>query len=293
MINAPILHYSSVEEVIENAETILEIFKTEAAVAIRGVHPTVEQQVQIIKGLGDVSGWVPNNSSNFEQQYVESHKRIINKENTSGDTIVLGWHMEHVEYDHISPIIGGCWNMVKFTADPDTGRTYVVDTAKLLASLPKEDQDFLSDMEVQWSEPGEDRKYITKAVRNHWLTGEPTLRLHIGTIDTVPENLYSVEGREPTDSERSRFVALRTGLMERIHNDESLRIVHRWNQGDILLPDLFKGAHTITGGFSSEDREFVGYWLYPEAPDADEEYENLTSAVSERTHRVEEDPNES
>ncbi len=288
MIDVPILNFSSPEEIISNAEEVIETFKSFGVVAIRGANLTVEQQVFVTKALGDLTGWVPNNSSNFEQQYVENHKRLSNKEDIAGDKVALGWHMEHVEYDHISPIIGGSWNMVKFTADPETGRTYFVNTAKLYDTLPDSDKEFLETAYVLWSEPGEDREFVTKAVRQHWLTGEPTIRLHIAEPFTEPKNLARIYDREPTEEERSRFVILRSKIISRIHNDENIRIVHRWNQGDLLIPDLFKGAHAATGGFTSDQREFIGYWLYPEDPDTHVEYEGLAKEVSNRVARTEE-----
>jgi hypothetical protein len=39
-------------------------------------------------------------------------------------------------------------------------------------------------------------------------------------------------------------------------------MVHRWQQGDLIIPDMFKLAHAVTGGFKSEDREFRGIWAY-------------------------------
>ncbi len=287
MIDVPILNFSSPEEIIRNAEEIIETFKSFGVVAIRGANLTVEQQVFVTKALGDITGWVPNNSTNFEQQYVENHKRLANKEETPGDQIVLGWHMEHVEYDHLSPIIGGSWNMVKFTADPETGRTYFVNTAKLYDTLSDSDKEFLLTAYVLWSEPGDTREYVTKAVRPHWLTGEPTLRFHIAASLTEPKNLDRIYDREPTAEERSRFVELRSRLVNMIHNDEDIRIIHRWNQGDLLIPDLFKGAHSATGGFNSDQREFIGYWLYPENPNLHGEYEGLAREVSDRVARSE------
>ena len=47
-----------------------------------------------------------------------------------------------------------------------------------------------------------------------------------------------------------------------IEKDESIRIVHDWKQGDLVLMDAFKLAHAVTGGFKPEDREFTGIWGY-------------------------------
>ena len=37
----------------------------------------------------------------------------------------------------------------------------------------------------------------------------------------------------------------------------------------LVIPDLFKLAHAVTGGFKSEDREFRGIWGYKNIPQSD------------------------
>ena len=44
------------------------------------------------------------------------------------------------------------------------------------------------------------------------------------------------------------------------NNNLNIRIVHKWKQGDLVIPDMFVMYHALTGGFSSDEREFVGIW---------------------------------
>lgn len=35
-------------------------------------------------------------------------------------------------------------------------------------------------------------------------------------------------------------------------------MVHQWQKGDLLIPDLFKLAHAVTGGFVQNQRQLDG-----------------------------------
>lgn len=278
MIKTTALTYNSFEEILENLDKILEVFIEKSVVCLRGVNLNYEDQLFLARALGDMTGGVPNNSSNFEQKYVESHPRIEDKESISGEEVALWWHMEHVEYDKISPIVGGVWNMTKFTAPAGAGKTYFYDTSKLYQSMNQEDQEFLQDSIIFWTE-GVGNDYYSPAVADHWLTQEKTIRMFIGFSEGEPGgNLFQYKNREPSIEEKNNFIRIRNLITKTIFEDEERRIVHEWEQGDLIIADLFKGAHAATGGFSSEQREFIGLWLYPHIPDS-EEYHKMSTEV--------------
>lgn len=265
MNSVTIYELTSVKEAVDSAQAIVETFKEESVVALRGINPSYEEQIEITRALGDVAGWVPNNSTNFLEKYVESHERLKDKESISGDDIALGWHMEHVEFDDRIPIVAGSWNMVRFTAPSHVGKTLFVDTSKIYNNLAEEEQEFLGSCVAGWRING-DTDVTSKVVKNHWLTGEKTIRIAVETGHTYPENLFTVEDRTPSETERKKFVTIRDKIVNEIRLNKDIRISHSWQQGDLLIPDLFKGAHAATGGFSSDEREFIGMWLYPTDP---------------------------
>lgn len=267
---ATIYEFNSVQEVIDNAEAIVETFKKESVVALRGVNPSYEEQIEITRALGDITGWVPNNSTDFIETYFESHERIKDKESVSSDDIALGWHMEHVEFDYTAPIIAGSWNMVKFTASPEVGKTVFVDTSKIYSSLSEEDRAFLDMCVATWKINGT-QDVTGVVVRDHWLTKEKTIRIAVESGYTHQENLFSFNGRPPTEEEQKKFVTIRDFIVKEIFSNHDIRIYHSWQQGDLLIPDLFKGAHAATGGFSSDQRQFTGLWLYSTHPPHDED----------------------
>lgn len=264
MLEPKIFNFSSADEIIDNSEKILESFKNDVVVCIRGANLSIDDQQLVARKLGDVFGWAPNSSEPSGEQYVESHKRLENKESLSGDEVFLNWHMEHVEYDQTNfPIVAGIWNMLTFTTEPENGKTYFYDTANLYKGLNNRDQNFLERCDCTWSDYLREDPFVSQVVQTHWLTGEKVIRLNLNEKSTRPENLYKFDNRKPTEYEQNYFASLRNSLVQVIQESQQNRIVHRWNQGDLLIPDLFKGAHAATGGFSSDQREFVGIWARP------------------------------
>jgi alpha-ketoglutarate-dependent taurine dioxygenase len=282
MPNTQPIVMKSLDEILSNIDLIAEKFASDTIVVIRGANLTEPEQVTVTKALGDKLGWFPNNSSKFEQRYQESHARLENKEETGVNSIALTYHVEHVDYDNFVPIVAGVWNMFKFTADPEAGKTYFTDTSLIFRQMPEDWQVFLKKCTLRWFESDGTGPFITPAVQTHWLTGDDTIRIDIHKHKTSPEILYTVDGREPTDEERQLLVEIRDHYVDEIWYNEEIRIVHRWNQGDLVIPDLFKHAHAATGGFSSEQREFVGLWVYPENPESTEYLEYVDTYASKR-----------
>ena len=273
---------TSYEDAVNNVELIFEKFKADNIVVLRGLNLTREQQDEFIRTMGDHTGWFPNHSMEFSQEYRENHSRIERKEEAGPDGIVVPWHMEHVDFDTHTPIIGGAWNMLKFSADPNTGKTYFVDSAKFYQGLSEESQDFLSKSLVKWYESDGSGPFYTPAVQKHWISNEPVIRIDIRNHISTPDMLHEYDDRTPTEEEKQKFVELRDDFIQQIKENADIRLVHRWEQGDLLIVDLFKHAHAVTGGFDSSDREFVGLWLYPKFPETPEYLEFVDSIVSKR-----------
>lgn len=273
---------NSYEEAVENIETLFQKFIEDGIVVLRGVNLTREQQDEFIRTMGDHTGWFPNHSMDFSQEYRENHSRIEKKEEAGPDGVVVPWHMEHVDFDTHTPIIGGAWNMLKFTADPNTGKTYFFDSAKFYKAHSNSCQDFLSKSLVKWYESDGSGPFYTPAVQQHWATKEPVIRIDVRNHISTKEMLYEFDGREPNEEEQEEFVRLRDDFIQQIKENEDLRLVHRWQQGDLVIVDLFKNVHAVTGGFDSNDREFVGLWLYPKFPETPEYLEFVDNIVSKR-----------
>jgi alpha-ketoglutarate-dependent taurine dioxygenase len=273
------IEITSYDEAVSNIELIIEKFKKDSVVVLRNLNITTEEQAEFARTLGDKIGWFPNHSHEFNQRYRENHERVSYKEAAGPDAIVVPWHMEHVDFDEHTPIIGGVWNMLHFTADPNTGKTYFVDTTKIYNSLSTEDQEFLSKSTVTWHEADGSGPFRAPAVQDHWLTKEKTIRIDTRTQD---DKLSQYEGQEPNDEQQAHYRKLKNFFMDQVRDNEEIRTVHKWQQGDLLIVDLFKNVHAVTGGFDSKDRLFTGEWAYPKNPETREFLDFIDNVVAKR-----------
>jgi alpha-ketoglutarate-dependent taurine dioxygenase len=184
------------------------------------------------------------------------------------DELMLNWHTEHVQNEGDS-FHGATWRMEKFNCPEDSGHTYFVDMTKMFNDLSIEDQEFVSKCvsqvetrESTYSPDGaqtiKEIKQSFKMVKAHPITEEKTLRIFLGA--SVPENiyLYEFDGREPTQEEKNRHLGLYKQICKDVWQNESIRMVHKWQEGDLAVPDLFKLAHAVSGGFVENQRTLQG-----------------------------------
>ncbi len=262
------LVFNSKSELYENLNAVIAKFKSDAIVGIRGLRLSEAEQLQLVRDLGDIVGWFPNNSEDFNHKYIENHSSNRWVDGSTGDQVILDWHLEHVDYDDYIPIVAGVWNMQNFKGSSDNGKTYFMDARKVYElATSEEDKDFLKKTRAMWPEEYEKNVYTTcyvDAIQNHWLSEEPQIRLELTHIDEA--ELYEFDGGIPTEEEKTKFKEVALRFSDQVWNNEDLRIVHRWEEGDILIPDLFALAHAVTGGFKSEEREFTGFWCYSNSP---------------------------
>lgn len=258
--------FQSKEELYENLSVVAEDFKGPGISVIRGLKFSIEEQIELVKALGDIIGWYPNSSSkDLLHKYLENHASNGGLKSSDPDQIILDWHLEHVDYDEYVPLIGGVWNMLKFQCDPEAGKTYFSDSCLAYEMFTKEEQDFLSKCYLTWYDVNGSGPNYAPVVVSHWLSGNPLIRIEI--TKQVDTQLHKFDGRQPTDEEVHKFKELKNKFHDIIDNYEPHRIVHRWQEGDIVIPDLFRMGHAVTGGFDPSEREFNGFWLFSENPE--------------------------
>lgn len=262
MIKIPVLTYESISDVLKNIDVVAKNFKESSIVCIRGIHATKAEQLEITKSLGDIFGWAPNSKSDFHQEYTENHSRNPSVAASAGDEVILNWHLEHPDYDKYAPLVAGVWNMQKFTCSPDVGMTYFMDTRDVYEGLFSEvEKSFLRKAEATWVEPYSEGKEFTntaKVITRHWLDDREQIRLEM----LYSVNLFKFDGQDPTADQEAFFQELVSRFITEVNTNTDLRIVQNWQEGDIVVPDLYAMAHAVTGGFSPEEREFTGYWCY-------------------------------
>lgn len=261
--------FTSIADITNNIEYYSNMIIDNKIVCFRDAYLSVEDQDLVRKTFGDYFNWYPktSDSGDIQEKYLENHSRLnLNKDNSDKDQVIIGWHIEHTDYN--IPIVASFWNMIKFSADPETGKTLFVDTSEVYDNLSDEWKDFLNKSKYcssrfNYTTEANYTSFIKPAVSNHWWIDKKVVRLDLTHIDNANNDdyLYEFDGREPTDSEKAKFLKIREHIIDTIiFNNKDIVYVHKWKEGDLLVSDLFVLAHTITGGFNPEDREFVGMW---------------------------------
>jgi alpha-ketoglutarate-dependent taurine dioxygenase len=270
MINIEPVEFPGIDKVLENADYYKDKLINESVICFRNANLTEKDQFDFAKKLGKLIGWFLIND---ESKYIENHER--KSEIVSGpDDIIVEWHVEHTYY--VNPIVAATWNMYNFKTDNENGKTYFVDTNEVFEMLTNDEKQFL--LECRITEPDFIKEAQLKSgfasatlnfaddypiIAEHWLTGKPIIRFTILPEPSIVR-LVSYKGQMPTEDNISYFERVIRKIEDTIWNNEDIRIVHKWQQGDLVIPDMFKLAHAVTGGFKPEDREFRGIWGYRE-----------------------------
>lgn len=261
--------FTSINEIKSNFNKYKEIYLKNKIIIFRNANLTKEEQTDLMIFLGDNIGWYPNSIHKDPSDYIEDHhKHMVGGRYAKKDELMLNWHTEHVQNEE-DPFHGATWRMEKFDCPEDSGHTYFVDMTKMFYDLSQEDQDFISKCisEIQinestYSANGEktvrEIKKSFDAVGFHPITKEKTLRVFLG--DSYPENidLLRFDGREPNQEEKDRHLALIRKICYDVWHNEDIRMVHKWRQGDLAVPDLYKLAHAVSGGFTENQRTLSG-----------------------------------
>lgn len=272
------IEFPGIDIVLENWQEYKDIFIRDGIIAFRNAFLNFEDQKYLTAELGKKIGWHVSNP------YNENHRNLLKRTN---DHCILNWHVEHSYWDN--PICAASWNMHTFKEnDPKNGRTLFYPMDIYFDNLSKEDQELaLSAYIRSYHVPEEgyslhdyadpyrnwnngDEYIANKPIAiDHFLTGKKIYRplqlgvsaSHFGTINC----LDNINGREPTESEKQAYYkqAMDAHLnvaKNKASQTDDICLIHEWKEGDLLIPDLFKMAHSITGGFESTKRKFHGIW---------------------------------
>lgn len=255
------MQYPGINKIKEDIEFYKNKFIQDTILVFRNANLTHEEQEELQRVLGDALNWYPNTTHEAVKRYTENHAPNAMLTETNKDVVVLPWHIEHPYFDN--PIVSGLWNMLVFNIEEDRGTTLFLDTARIYDMLPEDWKQFLHKCVVNgYSYNHIDKMLCSNAIGTHWLTGESILRFTIHRIEKGWHDLRFFDGRTPTEEENDKFIEIGNWIIYEINNNEDLRLVHQWNQGDLIIPDLYKLAHAVKGGFNPKDRVFTGVWSY-------------------------------
>ena len=260
MIETVPVEYKSIKDIMDNIDSYKEKFIQDSVIVFRNANLSFDEQLTLHKSIGEAFGW--NTHREEGSHYRENHSHNPNVGVSTTEEIMLTWHVEHFYYSN--PIVAGTWNMFHLNAVEGAGKTYFVDTSKVYEMLDEDMKNFLNRCILKTKTQKEfwpfasETKYNT--VLPHWLTKKPVIRISLSRW--VDDEIFSIDGNIPTEKDYEMFRRSALRVIDLIETDESIRIVHNWKQGDLVLMDGFKLAHAVTGGFKPEDREFTGIWGY-------------------------------
>jgi alpha-ketoglutarate-dependent taurine dioxygenase len=267
-----IVQVDSVEDAISKLSTAVSAFNSNGVLVLRGAKLSLEDQILFTKKLGDIYYW--NFSSHAPQSTIDTsiyqggHSDNLEKEyNQNKDEYVLDWHIEQVYYVH--PILAGVWNMETFTAPAGSGDTRFVDSIELYGLYSEEDRDFLAKSIVVWDKPAPHGKgpFYTKVVDAHPISGLPLLRVETDQGSYAMPKLHTYDGEPATQDQIDRLDGLLATLKDNLNNNKAIRYSQHWQQGDLLIVDLFRMYHSVMGGFSAGQRKFTGIGIRPKVYD--------------------------
>jgi hypothetical protein len=143
----------------------------------------------------------------------------------------------------------------------ENGKTYFVNSKLLYEQLPDYLKSFLNKCVIYDKEANAEAKPTHNMIEKHWITGEPVIRTSfVYEVSNTNQSLYSVDGKDPSEEDFQTYAEGIDWLHDQLYYNTDIRIVHKWKQGDLVVPDMFLMYHAVTGGFSPNDREFVGIW---------------------------------
>ena len=260
MIKTVPIEYKSIENIIDNIDSYKEKFIKDSVIVFRNANLSFDEQLHLHKSIGEAFGW--NTHREEGSHYKENHSHNPNVGVSGTEEIMLTWHVEHFYYSN--PIVAGTWNMFHLNTIDGAGKTYFVDTSKVYELLDEDMKEFLSKCILKTETKKENWPFAIgteyNAVSPHWLTNKPVIRISLSRW--VDAEIFSIDGKSPTEKDYEMFRRSALRAIDIIEKDESIRLVHDWKQGDLVLMDAFKLAHAVTGGFKPEDREFTGIWGY-------------------------------
>ena len=269
------IEYPGYEELKNNFNKYKDILLNDAIIAFRNANLDFDMQTKIIHLFGDNLGWYPNSSNSNPSDYIEDHHKHMNSLNTKEKKeLMLQWHQEHIAQEH-NPYVSGVWNMTLFKCDPETGKTYFVDMSKVFNMFNEEDKEFMLNCKVsivnyRWfkdkayyyyvplenQKENKDEHVIYNLIAEHWLTKEKTIRTYLSVDESTI--LYKFKDMDPSENEIKKYKEIAKKIYDIVNNNEDIRMQHIWQQGDLLIPDLFKLAHAVSGGFDKDQRKLEG-----------------------------------
>lgn len=256
------IEYPGIENIANNPEFYKKLFIEESAFVFKNANLSFKDQTKTHRLLGSIVGWHDFNQDHniIEGSYKENHSHNKSINLAQSDDILVSWHVEHSYY--VNPTVAATWNMKTFKTNKDNGKTYFIDTSEIFKLMKKEWQDILKNTLIKMYIREVDKTFSFNAVKPHWLMGYDVIRIPLRMNLYLDESIkfYDLNNKIINQNEFLEILKIINWIENEIKNNTDLRKIHMWDQGDLVVSDLFKLAHAVTGGFDPKDREFTGIW---------------------------------
>lgn len=270
----------TLDDALSSIDFYAEEFTKNGILIFKEMNLTEDDQLLLLSTLGDILGWFPNSQNKFHGKYIEDHTELLNKYKSSGqpntpDEIILAYHLECTNYE--VPQVASAWNMTKFDCDSYSGKTSFIDSRIVFNKLTNKEISFLYNCLIAHIHSGviEEGKFIHphEAISKHPLYDYDCLR--IDAKGPKYQKLHKFKGKDPGTINNIRYKRLVYKIHDTIKElSNSECYWHSWSKGDVVIPDLNVMYHAVRGGFTYGQREFVGFWAFPESEKSMQQFEN-------------------
>lgn len=278
-MSAPKAYFENIDNVFHCLSDVIDLLLEYGVCVVRGVEIDADTQGILMRSIGDILGWYPNSDGGSLNLYLENHEFTIKQKTIQfnddvskinyKDEVLVSWHMEHIGF--LNPAVGATWNMKKFLCDRECGKTLFFDGTQIKQLINQKEFEFLEKCEFLVDFNDNNQEYEKFGVLPEGVVRVPAVKLHKYSgkqIVNIPPSLgqnsklISFDKIEPTYENIMEFNSLVLKISRLIMHSEKNRITHRWKQNDLVIADLSRMYHAVTGGFSANERFFEGMWAY-------------------------------
>lgn len=266
----PIIFDRHISEI--SIDSISEAFNSSGLVVLRNSKVDEHNQKEISVMLGDIYNWTPCSRQKTFYIYKEDHSLTFNEKMSNQPTgeelfdknIFVNWHLEHV---HRRPMyVGALWLMVKFLCNKDSGMTGFVDACEIVEHIDSSEIEFLEHSEIIYSESNLLYDAVQRNIGSTVMNCVPAIEINKNNgakmLRITPafngEHLYRFDDQRPSVHDLNKFNSIKMKVCRLIWTSKNLQFWWKWQVGDLLIVDLSRMYHAVSGGFVIGERELVG-----------------------------------
>jgi alpha-ketoglutarate-dependent taurine dioxygenase len=283
---------ATIEDVERDPGEFIDIFREFGIVAFRGMNISNQEKdpLRVLDAFSDRLSWTPRPHGDIDSWgYLQQYDDLLQERQPAVDEDMIQWHVEGISKRKTQRAAG--WYMYKFNGAPQTGSTGFVDMAKMVERIPENLIDAARSTRVHHFPPFPSdsqmyEKFIGDVQDGHdpvWLSvngrevgafSHPSIEQHpdfdFDVVRLCPcgewfgrqHFLHLYDNELPSADQKDVFYRFYDWVCHEIHLPENQTLWH-WEEGDFLVPDLFRMAHGVKGGIVPGQRYFQGFWCFP------------------------------